>query len=160
MQPSSSVKVTLHTESVDWNKQTLLSTNKYPSHSPYRECGLKLMDNHQSTYITSSLSIQRVWIEILIIDGKEYMKWSLSIQRVWIEILASSVSTFCNLVTLHTESVDWNNNVVSSYCESFSHSPYRECGLKWSSNSLLYYRQESLSIQRVWIEIFLFLLIS
>ena len=82
-------QVTLHTESMDWNYRCIIIVNT----------------------IFTLLSTRRVWIEILTNLFQPYIIYRLlSTRRVWIEILNIPFSIAYLIVTLHTESMDWNSN--------------------------------------------------
>ncbi len=93
---------------------------------------MKSAERWRRTSLISSLSIRRVWIEMVLRTVKVAKRvLSLSIRRVWIEI--SDQQGYRSRYT--------------------SHSPHRECGLKLSIAVISAFLSLSLSLRRVWIEI-------
>ena len=81
-----SYNVTLHTESMDWNLCCYDFVIVITSYSPHGEYGLKSAPLPVSQKAHALLSTRRVWIEI----NKVYK------------------IAYSDVVTLHTESMDWN----------------------------------------------------
>ena len=123
--------VTLHTESMDWNCADFYHFRDKSCYSPHGEYGLKLVPKLFVELIITLLSTRRVWIEIgtkfeftgfgiqllstrrvwiEIQNAIAYLEAGklLSTRRVWIEIFFSPRFTNLVIVTLHTESMDWN----------------------------------------------------
>ena len=79
----------------------------------------------------------------------------LSTRRVWIEISSSCLQAEgVPLVTLHTESMDWNSPVdIKGTPHTIGYSPHGEYGLKSFMSTGLNSDTLLLSTRRVWIEI-------
>ena len=127
--------VTLHTESMDWNFELtiqflqllkLLSTrrvwieieeniiyNKQPSgYSPHGEYGLKSVCDDLKKVMLRLLSTRRVWIEIFDVNRAELWYTGYSPHGEYgLKSLRCICILLLHLVTLHTESMDWNNTI-------------------------------------------------
>ena len=147
------VKVTLHTESVDWNCLARRQQKSENVTLHTESVDWNISNNIHCCCYPKSLSTRRVWIEISVIFfvtannivtlHTESVDWNravpacwvccikaLSTRRVWIEIKNCPLSTKYAWVTLHTESVDWNDSHCFSLHKGVRHSPHGECGLK------------------------------
>ena len=172
--------VTLHTESMDWNFELtiqflqllkLLSTrrvwieieeniiyNKQPSgYSPHGEYGLKSVCDDLKKVMLRLLSTRRVWIEIFDVNRAEL--WYTGYSPHGEYGLKSLMSTGLNsdtLVTLHTESMDWNLcDVFAYYCYILLLSTRRVWIEITLLDALSAYSNRLLSTRRVWIEIWI-----
>ena len=144
--------VTLHTESVDWNKAKFQHWFFRFGHSPYGECGLKCFDMvltplecSHSPYGECGLKLIFCVKFILLFRhspygecGLKYLQFALDKGQERVTLHTESVDWNSNssqwlikcCVTLHTESVDWNSFWSAITPIEWRHSPYGECGLK------------------------------